>query len=293
MKITLLGSLGHINSYVIPELINQGHEVTVVSHSSKRQAEIESMGAKAAIGSMQDADFLTQAFTGADEVYLMLSGVNQGQDPVKSARDQAEVYKTAIQRANIKRVVDLSSVGADQGPEVGGLYIYHIIEDILRELSDVVYTFVRPTGFYHNLLGMVPMIKEHHAIIENRSADATGIWVDPKDIAQVVLKALLTTAAENNVMYAASDIVTGVQLVKYIADEIKMPDLKWIQISDEEKEKNLEKQMPKEFAKVMTTMSAREGSSEFYADLFKHDPQLGNVKMTDYMKTFGAKYREA
>lgn len=293
MKITLLGSLGHINQHVIPELVKQGHQVTVVSHSDKRSAEIEEMGAKPAIGSMDDVGFLTNVFTGADEVYLMISG-NTGRDgdPVESARQQAQIFKTAIQNSGVKRVVDLSSVGADQGPEVGGLYIYHVIEDILKELSDVVYTFVRPTGFYPNLLAKIDLIKSQHIIVESRSSDVKSIWVDPSDIAKVVLKALTTQTTENSVMYAASDIVTGEELRAAIAEEIKMPDLKWVEISDEQMLINLQKVMPEPLAESFTTMYKRERDPEFYADFFKHQPELGQVKLADFMKTFGQIYRQ-
>lgn len=294
MKITLLGSLGHINQHVIPELIKQGHEVTVVSHSDKRTAEIESLGAHAAIGSMSDIEFLSAAFAGADEVYLMISGdVGRDGNPVESARQQAEIFKTAITQAGVKRVVDLSSVGADQGPEVGGLYVYHVIEDVLKELPDVLYTFVRPTGFYTNLLTKIPLLKEKHIIVESRGAEVESYWVAPEDIAQVVLKALLTPTKENRVMYATSDRVKGAELVQYIADEIQMPDLKWVEISDQEMEQSLAANMPAPLAKAFTTMYAQERTPEFYADLHKQNPQLGQVKMGDFMKTFGEIYRQA
>ena len=292
MKITLLGSLGHINSYVIPELVKQGHDVTVVSHSDKRSVEIKALGAKPAIGSMDDVDFLTETFTGADEVYLMISGnTGRDSDPVESARQQAEIFKTAIQNSGVKKVVDLSSVGADQGPEVGGLYVYHVIENVLKTLPDVIYTFVRPTGFYPNLLSKIPLLKSEHIIVESRGADVESYWVDPSDIAQVVLKALLTSGDQNRVMYATSDRVTGEELVKYIADEIDMPDLKWVQVSDKQMENDLLKVMPAPLAKSFATMYAQERTPEFYADLHKQNPELGKVKMGDFMKTFGAAYR--
>lgn len=293
MKITLLGSLGNINQHVVPELIKQGHQVTVVSHSDKRRSEIEKVGAQPAIGSMDDVQFLTSVFTDADEVYLMISGnIGRDGDPVESAHQQAQIFKTAIQRSGVKRVVDLSSVGADQGPEVGGLYIYHVIEDVLKELSDVVYTFVRPTGFYTNLLAKIDLIKAQHIIVESRSAYVKSIWVDPSDIAQVVLKALTTKATENSVMYAASDIATGEELRAAIATEIGMPDLKWLEISDQQMLTNLQKIMPKSLAESFTTMYKRERDPEFYADFFKNQPEMGQVKLADFMKKFGKVYRQ-
>lgn len=291
MKITLLGSLGHINSYVVPELVKQGHQVTVVSHSDKRQKEIEALGAKAAIGSMQDVEFLTSVFQGKDVVYLMLSGINNTEDMVESARKQAKIFQKAIVNSGVKRVVDLSSVGADQGPEVGSLYIYHVIENILKELTDVIYTFVRPTGFYNNLLAKIPEIKTEHAMIENRPSTAINMYVDPKDIADVVLKALLRRTTQTEVRYVASDSATGAELVKYIAKEIDMPDLKWIEISDQEMQTRLEKVMPKSFAESFTKMYAQERTPEFYADFFQHHSEFGTVKLSEFMKIFGKSYR--
>ncbi|MFC6176434.1 SDR family oxidoreductase [Companilactobacillus huachuanensis] len=291
MKITLLGSLGHINGYVIPELVKQGHQVTVVSHSDKRKKEIEDLGAKAAIGSMQDVEFLTSAFNDADEIYLMISGANQDEDMIDSARQQSKIFKTAIINSGVKHVVDLSSVGADQGPEVGGLYIYHIIEDVLKELDDVTYTFIRPTGFYNNFLSKITDIKANHAIFENRPATSTSIFVDPKDIADSVLKALLNPAIENSVTYVASDIVTGNELVKYVSEKLNMPDLKWIEISDNEMQTRLEKVMPKSYAIAFTKMYSAEGTSKFYADFYNNEPKLGNVKMSDFMDIFANAYQ--
>src|ERR1700761_631312 len=72
MKIIVTGSLGYVSTPLVKELVSKGHHVTVVSSKTERQAEIEALGAKAAIGTMQDADFLTATFTGADAVYCML-----------------------------------------------------------------------------------------------------------------------------------------------------------------------------------------------------------------------------
>src|ERR1700761_7220014 len=71
MKITITGSLGNISKPLTIALVQKGHTVTVVSSNAERQKEIEALGAKAAIGKMEDAEFLTSAFKGADIVYVM------------------------------------------------------------------------------------------------------------------------------------------------------------------------------------------------------------------------------
>src|SRR5689334_25255639 len=104
MKIVVTGSLGSISKPLTETLVQQGHRVTVVSRSPERQNAIHALGAQAAIGNMEDVDFLTATFTGADAVYCMISSGD-----VNTIMGN---YKQAIKAAHVKRVVHLSSVGA-------------------------------------------------------------------------------------------------------------------------------------------------------------------------------------
>ncbi|GAC1481122.1 MAG: hypothetical protein NVS2B14_20890 [Chamaesiphon sp.] len=81
MKITVTGSLGHISKPLTQELVQKGHVVTVISSKSERQKDIESLGATAAIGSIEDVNFLTNTFKDADAVYCMLPPFKFLEDP--------------------------------------------------------------------------------------------------------------------------------------------------------------------------------------------------------------------
>jgi uncharacterized protein YbjT (DUF2867 family) len=75
MKIVVTGSLGHISKPLTIELVEKGHQVTVISSKVEKQKDIEALGATSAIGTMEDVDFLTATFMGADSVYTMIAGV--------------------------------------------------------------------------------------------------------------------------------------------------------------------------------------------------------------------------
>ncbi len=62
MKIVLTGSLGNIGRPLTENLVKDGFDVTVISSNPERQNTIESLGAKAATGSIYDAGFLTETF---------------------------------------------------------------------------------------------------------------------------------------------------------------------------------------------------------------------------------------
>lgn len=57
MKIVVTGSLGSISKPLINQLIETGHEVVVVSRNANKEKDIKAMGAKAAIGTLEDLSF--------------------------------------------------------------------------------------------------------------------------------------------------------------------------------------------------------------------------------------------
>jgi len=60
MKIIVTGSIGHISKPLTQQLVNEGHNVIVISSNAERQADIETLGATAAIGTLQDVDFFNR-----------------------------------------------------------------------------------------------------------------------------------------------------------------------------------------------------------------------------------------
>ena len=138
MKIIITGSLGNISKPLAIELVQKGHEVTVVSSQIERQLAIETIGAKAAIGSMQDVDFLTNTFTGADIVYCMETHdknvfFDHNVDVVALLTQIGANYKQAIEASGVKKVVHLSSIGADK--DQNNVLTFHFnVETLLNQL---------------------------------------------------------------------------------------------------------------------------------------------------------------
>ncbi|BDZ30530.1 NAD(P)H-binding protein [Lactiplantibacillus sp. WILCCON 0030] len=294
MKIILTGSLGHISKPVTEQLVKLGHAVTVISHSAARAAQITALGATPAIGSIDDEAFLTRTFQGTDAVYLMITAATTTGDIFEAGRQEAMIYANAVKAAGVKQVVNLSSVGANLGPEVGALHIYNIIEGVLTaELPGVNLTFIRPTGMYYNLFGQLATIRQDHAIYTNSSLTKPNSWVAPVDIAPVVVQALTAPAAGTTVQYVASDEKTYPEVAAILATALGMPDLKVIQISDEQLLKRLTAVNPRtEFFTQYVKMTAYERDHDFYVDYRAHQPVLGPTKLTDFATTFAKVYHQ-
>jgi len=297
MQIIVTGSLGYVGKPVAEELIAKGHSVTVISSNAGKQKDIEAMGAKAAIGTMDDADFLTETFTGADAVYCMLALHGSFADPDNSASKiiaQAEAvtnnYVEAIERSGVKRVVYLSSIGADMKKDSGLIIIHHNAENILSKLpADVNISFMRPSGFYKNLFAFVPSIKSQGIIAASYGGEDINIFVSDIDIADAIVEELESQAAGRKIRYIASDVVTCNEAADILGTAIGKPDLKWVTISDEQQLNGYKAHgMNDSLAQQFVEMNASIHKGKFYEDYNQHKPTLGKVKLKDFAKEFAA-----
>src|SRR6195256_3534054 len=61
MRVFVTGGTGHSGSYIIPELVTAGHEVTGLARSDTAAAALSAQGAKVRRGDLEDLDGLKEA----------------------------------------------------------------------------------------------------------------------------------------------------------------------------------------------------------------------------------------
>ena len=295
MKIVLTGSLGHISKPLTAELVQKGHSVTVISSHAERQSAIEALGARAAIGTMEDAHFLTKTFTGSDIVYLMEalgagSFFDHDLDYAATINKIGNNYKQAIQQSGVKRVVHLSSIGAHTDKGNGMLALHYNVENILKQLADnVSIKFMRPVGFYINMFAFIPNIKTQNAIVQNYGGDEKEPWVSPLDIATVIAEEMEKPFDGREIRYIASDEASPNEVAKILGEAIGKHGLKWQEIPDEQMLNGMRTSgMNPEIAKGLVEMNAGRRSGVLYEDYNRHKPALGKVKLKDFAKEFAA-----
>ena len=298
MKITITGSLGHISKPLVTTLVQNGHSVTVISSHASRQKDIELLGAMAAIGSVDDAAFLTSSFSGANAVYTMIPPSSESfSDPAVDMMERwtniTKNYVEAIERSGVKRVVHLSSIGAHMDKGAGILIGHHDAEMMLSNVPDVDITFMRPVGFYYNLLSFIPVIKNMGVIASNYGGDDRKPWVSPIDIAAAVAQEIVQPLQGRKVIYVASEEISCNEIARILGESIGKPDLKWIVIPGEQLLDGLQKAgVPKVVAAGLVEMNAAIHSGLLYEDYYRNRPTLGKVKVSDWAKEFAAAYNE-
>jgi uncharacterized protein YbjT (DUF2867 family) len=299
MKIIVTGSLGNISGPLTKELIRKGHAVTVISSSFERKTAIEALGAKAAIGTMEDIDFLTETFRGSDIVYAMEalnagSFFNHDLDFIEANTKIGSNYKAAIEKSGVKNIIHLSSIGAHMKEGNGILAFHYNVEKILNELpEDVSIKFMRPVGFYYNMFGFIPTIKSQNAIFQNYGGNDKEPWVSPLDIAAVIAEEIEKPFNGREIRYIASEEISPDDIASILGESIGQPDLKWVTVSDEELLNGMiGAGMNPKTAKGVVEMNAARGNGLLYEDYRQHKPVLGNVKLKDFAKQFAAAYHQ-
>jgi len=291
MKITLTGSLGNISKPLAEILINAGHKVTIISSSADKVKAIEALGAQAAIGSVTDTEFLTKAFKGADVVYTMVPPSYTTTDYRAYIADTGRGYIKAIQAAGVKKVVNLSSIGAHLANGTGPIKGLHDVEQLLNNLEDVSVKHMRPAYFYFNFYSNADMIKHANILGANYSDSAPLVMVHPTDIAIAIAEEIQSPFTGKSVRYVASDERTTGEAAKILGAAVGKPELPWVEFTDEQSLGGMiQAGLSEELAKNYVEMGTAIRSGVLWEDYLLNKPVLSTRKLEDFAKEFALSF---
>ena len=234
----LTGATGNIGSVLTETLLSRGYQIRAIGRSRERLQPLVDKGAEALLGSLEDAEFLTRAFTGANAVFAMIPPNLTASDLRAYQNQIGEALATAIKNAGVKQVVNLSSIAGHLDEGTGPIKGLHDNEERFNALEDVNVVHLRPGFFMENLLFGVEVIK---------NMGANGSALDP----QVALPMIAT----RDIALVAADLLTGsfsgksvreilgqrdltmTEATTAIGNAIAKPDLKYIQFPYEDARK--------------------------------------------------------
>jgi uncharacterized protein YbjT (DUF2867 family) len=293
MKYVITGGAGRTSKPIVLSLLQAGQQVTVIGRNASHLQELVENGAKVAIGSIEDVDFLKKSFAGADAVYTMIPP-NLGVKDLKEFIGQiGKNYSEAIRANNIKYVVNLSSIGGHMAEGAGPVSGLHKAEEELNVLTDVNILHLRPGYFYENLYGNLGMIKNMNILGNNYGPDLNMVLSDPMDIAAVAAEELLLLNFKGHtVRHIASDERPTKEIAKILGQAIGKPDLPWVEFTDEQSTTGMiQAGLPQEIAKNFTEMGSAIRTGKLLEEYWKHHPDsLGKTKLEDFAKSFASAY---
>jgi uncharacterized protein YbjT (DUF2867 family) len=291
-KYVITGSIGHISKPIIEALVKAGKNVTVLTSSHERVQEIESLGAKALVGQVQDGKFIQSAFAGAEVVYTMIPPIWQTTDWKKSQLEVAKNYSESIKGNNVKYVVNLSSIGAHVGKGIGPVDALHDFEKMLNEIEGLHVKHLRPSFFFYNFFAQIGLIKQAGFIGANYG-DEKILLVHTRDIAKAAIEELLAlNFRSNSIRYIVGEERSGKEIASVLGKAIGK-DLNWVVFTDEQQKQGfLQAGLSETHANAYTDMgkSIREGIMQ--GDAIKNRPPYASTKLEDFAKEFAAAFQQ-
>jgi uncharacterized protein YbjT (DUF2867 family) len=289
MKITVTGSVGNISRRLTEQLVEKGHAVTLISHDPAKVKAIEELKATPAIGSVEDVAFLTNVFRGADAVYTMVPPLFNTNNYRETVRTIGSNLARAIEAAGVQYVVNLSSIGAHVPEGNGPSSSFYFEEKELYQISRLNLLHLRAGMFYTNFYGNKEMVRSLKILGNNFDGTTPIALSHPHDIADTAAEALDTLSFQGKeVRYVVSDEQPGADIARLIGSAVGLPDLPWIQFSDEDLKKGV---MQNGFSDHMAALFVELGSSIREGKLFEHYQQnrprlLGKRKFEEFTKDF-------
>jgi uncharacterized protein YbjT (DUF2867 family) len=189
MRIVVNTPNGNIGRSLTLELLERGAKVVGIARSPGKLGGLVERGLEVVEGSTDDPAVLARALSGADALFWLTPPAFRP-DFREWTRAAARAGAEAAKAQGVKRVVVLSSLGAQSGPGSGPVGVLLDIEETFKAAAPDV-TVLRPGYFMENLLRNVPTIAQAGSIFSPVPADKRFPMVATADIAAKGVEVLL------------------------------------------------------------------------------------------------------
>lgn len=230
------GATGNTGHEVAAALLKAGKPVTVIGRSAERLQSLVDLGAIAAIGSLEDTDFLAHTFAGATAVYAMIPPKWDLQEDWRTfQRRMGRAIADAVQQAAVPYVVVLSSNGAQLPEGAGPVTGLHEFEQMLKAVPGLNTMSLRAGYFMQNFYGLMGMIKGMGMFGYSLHNDVKVPIVHTRDIAAVATKHLLALdfSGHQHVFVPGAADLTMDEVAVILGKAIGKPGLKYVPFSPE------------------------------------------------------------
>lgn len=214
-------------------------------------------GAELVIGDFDDVEVLIDGFTDAYAVFTMIPPAHTDNYLAFSDRI-GDAICDALQRSNVKRVVNLSSMGANNPEGTGPIKGLYKLERKLDAIKDwITLIHLRPTYFMENLNAFIPMIQNQGIFVGSLSENLQIPMVATRDIGWKAADFLDSSAPMPNLIFefVGPKDVTMQYVAEVFGKAFDHPDLRYQQISYEEDKKGMiDMGIPQKLAELLVEM---------------------------------------
>ncbi|HZZ51187.1 MAG TPA: NAD(P)H-binding protein [Pseudonocardia sp.] len=186
------GATGRTGRAVAERLLRGGRTVRAIGRAEQSLEPLHAAGAEPFVAQPADPVALATAFAGAEGVYVMVAPnyIPDSPDFFAHQRGIVDAMVAALGEAGTRRVVTLSSWGADKPEGTGPVVGLHYLEERIDTLDTQV-THLRAGYFMENLLGQLECIRRDGVVAAPFDADLAMPFVTAADIGNAAARALV------------------------------------------------------------------------------------------------------
>lgn len=234
--LTIMGATGHTGGKIARRLLAAGARVRAIGRNPDKLAALASAGAEVLAGDSRDPAFLAQAFRGADAAYTLLATDRQAPDYAARQDEEGEVIAAALRASGVRRVVALSSLGADVPEGTGVIAGLHRQEQRLQKIAGIDLLMLRPVSFFENFHDSLGTINEAGMLADTVAPELAVPMIAADDIAAVAAEALHArdwTGIAVRELLGQRDI-SHREVARLVGQAIGQPGLPYVQLSETE-----------------------------------------------------------
>jgi uncharacterized protein YbjT (DUF2867 family) len=231
----VIGASGNTGHVVATNLLTRGQKVRAIGRNSAHLQPLTSKGAEPFIADVIDASALAKAFHGADAAYVMIPPNNTSPDPLGYSNRVSDAIAAAVEKAGTKNVVALSSTGAELSSGNGPVAGLHNLEQKLNQIGNANVLCLRAGYFMENTLPQVNAIRQMGSVAGPLRADLKVPMIATRDIGTAAADALLKPiqGKQTRELNGQRDLSYN-EVAAILGKAIGRPDLKYVQVSDEQ-----------------------------------------------------------
>jgi uncharacterized protein YbjT (DUF2867 family) len=226
------GATGNAGGAVARALLSEGHAVRALVLAGRESGLPH--GVEGIVGDLNRPETFAPALAGARGIFL-LSGYERIDELLAEAR-----------RAEVERIVLLSSSAAPGGDMTNAVARYHILSERAVRQSGLAWTFLQPNSLMSNTLRWLPQLRQGD-VIHDAFGDVAIATIDPADLAAVAVKALATEELNGRgLRLSGSDAIYPADRVRILGAALDR-ELRFEPWSNQQAREEMSASMPAEY----------------------------------------------
>lgn len=196
----VMGATGHVGAAVADKLLDQGHEVTILTRHPDDASGWSDKGAAVVRADAEDVASLATALCKGTRAFLLNPPADPAGDTDATERRTIANILEAMNGADLEKIVAASTYGAQPGEAIGDLSTLWHLEEGLRS-QPIPLAINRAAYYMTNWLAFTQVVRDTGVLPSMFPADTQVPMVAPVDVGMAAAERLMGPVADTGIQY--------------------------------------------------------------------------------------------